>query len=104
MGMQRLTYLAGGLPGLIVSFGASAVFLYGGTRVVDGTLTLVLVVAGRAAVVDGDGTEVVAAPLADSGRSTSDPHAATARAADTASATTAPGRRRLVTGRRAGRR
>ena len=40
MGMQRLTYLAGGLPGLIVSFGASAVFLYGGMRVVDGTLTL----------------------------------------------------------------
>ena len=40
MGMQRLTYLAGGLPGLIVSLGASAVFLYGGARVIDGTLTL----------------------------------------------------------------
>ena len=40
MGMQRLTYLAGGLPGLIVSLGSSAVFLYGGSRVVDGTLTL----------------------------------------------------------------
>jgi ATP-binding cassette subfamily B protein len=40
MGMQRLTYLAGGLPGLIVSLGASAVFLYGGSRVVAGTLTL----------------------------------------------------------------
>jgi ATP-binding cassette subfamily B protein len=40
MGMQRLTYLAGGLPGLIVSLGASLVFLYGGSRVVDGTLTL----------------------------------------------------------------
>ncbi|MEZ5420447.1 MAG: ABC transporter ATP-binding protein [Vicinamibacterales bacterium] len=40
MGMQRLTYLAGGLPGLIVSLGASAVFLYGGYRVVQGTLTL----------------------------------------------------------------
>ena len=40
MGMQRLTYLAGGLPGLIVSLGASGVFLYGGSRVVDGTLTL----------------------------------------------------------------
>ncbi len=40
MGMQRLTYLAGGLPGLVVSLGASVVFLYGGSRVVDGTLTL----------------------------------------------------------------
>ena len=40
MGMQRLTYLAGGLPGLIVSLGASLVFLYGGARVIDGTLTL----------------------------------------------------------------
>ncbi len=40
MGMQRLTYLAGGLPGLIVSLGASAVFLYGGARVVAGSLTL----------------------------------------------------------------
>ncbi len=40
MGMQRVSYLAGGLPGLILSIGASAVFLYGGWRVVDGTLTL----------------------------------------------------------------
>ena len=40
MGMQRLTYFAGGLPGLIVSLGASIVFLYGGARVIDGTLTL----------------------------------------------------------------
>lgn len=40
MGMQRLTYLAGGLPGLIVSLGASFVFLYGGARVIDGTLSL----------------------------------------------------------------
>ncbi len=40
MGMQRLTYLAGGLPGLIVSLGASVVFLFGGSRVVEGTLTL----------------------------------------------------------------
>ncbi len=40
MGMQRLTYLAGGLPSLIVSLGASVVFLYGGSRVVEGTLTL----------------------------------------------------------------
>jgi ATP-binding cassette subfamily B protein len=40
MGMQRVSYLAGGLPGLILSLGASAVFLYGGWRVVEGTLTL----------------------------------------------------------------
>lgn len=40
MGMQRVTYLAGGLPGLLLSIGASAVFLYGGWRVIQGTLTL----------------------------------------------------------------
>ncbi|MDH4065599.1 MAG: ABC transporter ATP-binding protein/permease, partial [Acidobacteriota bacterium] len=40
MGMQRLSYLAGGLPGLLLSLGASAVFLYGGWRVVEGSLTL----------------------------------------------------------------
>src|SRR5690606_4227068 len=40
MGMQRLTYLAGGLPGLLLSIGASAGFLYGGWRVRQGTLTL----------------------------------------------------------------
>jgi ATP-binding cassette, subfamily B, bacterial len=40
MAMQRVSYLAGGLPGMIISLGASAVFLYGGWRVVQGTLTL----------------------------------------------------------------
>jgi len=40
MAMQRVSYLAGGLPGMIISLGASAVFLYGGWRVVEGTLTL----------------------------------------------------------------
>jgi ATP-binding cassette subfamily B protein len=40
MAMQRVTYLAGGLPAMILSLGAAAVFLYGGSRVVEGTLTL----------------------------------------------------------------
>jgi len=40
MGMQRVSYLAGGLPGMLLALGASAVFLYGGWRVVEGTLTL----------------------------------------------------------------
>jgi ATP-binding cassette subfamily B protein len=40
MGMQRVSYLAGGLPGLLLALGASAVFLYGGSRVVEGSLTL----------------------------------------------------------------
>jgi ATP-binding cassette subfamily B protein len=40
MAMQRVSYLAGGLPGMVLSLGASAVFLYGGWRVVQGTLTL----------------------------------------------------------------
>lgn len=40
MSMQLLTYLAGGLPGLILSAGTAIVFLYGGLRVIQGTLTL----------------------------------------------------------------
>lgn len=40
MGMQRITYFAGGLPGMLLSFAAAVVFLYGGARVIDGTLTL----------------------------------------------------------------
>ena len=40
MDMQRVSYLAGGLPGLILSVGASIVLLYGGVRIVEGTLTL----------------------------------------------------------------
>jgi ATP-binding cassette subfamily B protein len=40
MGVQRAHYVAGALPGLIVSAGTAAVFLYGGLRVVDGSLTL----------------------------------------------------------------
>ncbi|MEW6320156.1 MAG: ABC transporter ATP-binding protein [Acidobacteriota bacterium] len=40
MRMQRVAYLAGGLPGLLLAAGSAAVFLYGGGRVVSGTLTL----------------------------------------------------------------
>lgn len=40
MRLQRVHYLAGGLPGTLVSAGAAAVFVYGGFRIVEGTLTL----------------------------------------------------------------
>ncbi len=40
MGMQRATYLSGGLPGMLLSVGTAGVFLYGGSRVIDGTLSL----------------------------------------------------------------
>jgi ATP-binding cassette, subfamily B, bacterial len=40
MAMQRVTYFAGGLPGVMLSLGTAVVFLYGGSRVVDGSLTL----------------------------------------------------------------
>jgi ATP-binding cassette subfamily B protein len=40
MSMQVLTYLSGGLPSLILSAGAAGMFIYGGHRVIDGTLTL----------------------------------------------------------------
>jgi len=40
MRMQRVTYFAGGLPGVLLSIGSAVVFLYGGSSVVDGTLTL----------------------------------------------------------------
>ncbi len=40
MSMQFHTYLAGGLPGIILSSSAAIVFLYGGYRVITGTLTI----------------------------------------------------------------
>ncbi len=40
MSMQMLTYLSGGLPGLILSAGTGVVFIYGGWRVIHGTLTI----------------------------------------------------------------
>jgi ATP-binding cassette subfamily B protein len=39
MSMQRVSYLAGGLPGLIVNAGTGAVFVYGGLRVIHGAMT-----------------------------------------------------------------
>jgi ATP-binding cassette subfamily B protein len=40
MRMQRVTYFAGGLPGVLLAIGSAVVFLYGGARVIDGSLTL----------------------------------------------------------------
>jgi ATP-binding cassette subfamily B protein len=40
MSMQLLTYFAGGLPGLILTTGTGAVFLYGGLEVIGGRLSL----------------------------------------------------------------
>lgn len=40
MAMQWVTYLAGGLPGLILTANSSLVFLYGGRQVIAGTISL----------------------------------------------------------------
>jgi len=40
MAMQLWSYLSGTLPGLVLSAGYAAVFIYGGRRVIGGTLTL----------------------------------------------------------------
>jgi ATP-binding cassette, subfamily B, bacterial len=40
MSMQKLTYLSGGLPGLLLATGSGAVFVYGGLRVIDGSMTI----------------------------------------------------------------
>ena len=40
LSMRLFTYLAGGLPGLMLSTGTGAVFLYGGYRVINDTTTL----------------------------------------------------------------
>lgn len=39
MSMQVMTYFAGGLPGLLLSAGMALVFLYGGHRVIDGSIS-----------------------------------------------------------------
>ncbi|HYM22178.1 MAG TPA: ABC transporter ATP-binding protein [Vicinamibacterales bacterium] len=40
MSMQLLTYLSGGLPGLILSAGTAAVFVYGGVRVIQASISV----------------------------------------------------------------
>jgi ATP-binding cassette subfamily B protein len=40
MGLQRVHYLIGGLPSILLAGGTAAVFFYGGYRVVEGTLTM----------------------------------------------------------------
>jgi len=40
LSMRRFTYLAGGLPGLLLSAGTAVVFVYGGYRVIQGDTTL----------------------------------------------------------------
>jgi ATP-binding cassette subfamily B protein len=45
MRMRRLTYLSGGVPGLLLSVGSGAVLLIGGWRVIDGVITIGTLVA-----------------------------------------------------------
>ena len=45
MSMRRLTYLSGGLPGIVLAFGSSTVFLYGGWRVISGDISMGTLVA-----------------------------------------------------------
>ena len=45
MAMQWTSYLSGGLPGAVLSGSSALVFLYGGLRVIDGSLTLGTLVA-----------------------------------------------------------
>jgi ATP-binding cassette subfamily B protein len=40
MGMQWISYFAGGLPGMLLSVGSAIVFLYGGSRVIDQSMSL----------------------------------------------------------------
>ena len=45
MSMRRLTYLSGGVPGLLLSAGGGIVFLVGGMRVIDHRITMGTLVA-----------------------------------------------------------
>ena len=45
MSMRRLTYLSGGVPGLLLSAGSAVVFVVGGMRVIDHAITIGTLVA-----------------------------------------------------------
>jgi ATP-binding cassette subfamily B protein len=45
MTMRRLTYLSGGLPGLLLTLGSAVVLLLGGWRVIEGQITIGVLVA-----------------------------------------------------------
>lgn len=45
MHMRRLTYLSGGVPGLVLAAGSAVVFLFGGWRVINGAITVGTLVA-----------------------------------------------------------
>src|SRR5476649_2584882 len=45
MSMQLWSYLSGSVPGLLLSLGTGAVFVYGGRRVIGGSLTFVAFIA-----------------------------------------------------------
>lgn len=45
MSMRKLTYLSGGVPGLLLSAGSGVVFLVGGMRVIDQKITMGILVA-----------------------------------------------------------
>jgi ATP-binding cassette subfamily B protein len=45
MSMRKLTYLSGGVPGLLLSAGSGIVFLVGGMRVIDHKITMGVLVA-----------------------------------------------------------
>ena len=45
MRMRRLTYVSGGVPGLLLAVGSGLVFLVGGWRVIDGAITMGTLVA-----------------------------------------------------------
>lgn len=45
LAMRRLTYLSGGLPGVLLAVGSAGVFLYGGAQVISGAISMGTLVA-----------------------------------------------------------